>query len=302
MNFKDQAEQFLKTAQTRKRNPIKTSTVRKYESSLTHVLPLFGTRDLADVNNNALKTLVSKLAADGLSASTIVGVVAVVKLVVASAVNDQGEELYPRTWNHEFIDLPVIDQKSQKAPVAGAQAISQAIRHADGQDKALYALLAGSGLRGGEALALYVGPDDGVKSTWNPETGIVYVRSTLTRDGESSPKTTAGIRQVDLSPELNAYLIAALAPVEGHPMFHPIREMTAYDRLKKVGIPGFHSFRRFRLTHLRKSVVRESLIKIWMGHANESVTDRYDKISDDISARKEFAVKAGLGFELPRTA
>src|ERR1700752_404743 len=297
MNFKDQAEQFLKAAQTRKRNPIKASTVRKYESSLTHVLPLFGTRDLADVNNNALKTLVSKLAADGLSASTIVGVVAVVKLVVASAVNDQGEELYPRTWNHEFIDLPVIDQKSQKTPVAGAQAISQAIRHADGQDKALYALLAGSGLRIGEVRALMVGPEDSVKSTWNPDIGIIYVKQALIREGLSTPKTDAGTREIDLSPELNAYLIAALAPVEGQSMFRPIREMTAYDHLEKVGIPGFHSLRRFRVTHLRKSVP-EGLLKFWIGHSNESVTDRYDKIRADVDARKSFAVKAGLGFSL----
>lgn len=293
MNFKDQAEQFLKAAQTRKRNPIKASTVRKYESSLTHVLPLFGSRDLADVNNNALKTLVTKLSADGLSASTIVGVVTVVKLVVASAVNDQGEELHPRTWNHEFIDLPVIDPNSQKAPVAGGKAVSQAISQAVGEEKALYALLAGSGLRIEEAHVLAVGPEAEKVSTWDPQTGTIYIRSSA----DWTPKTDAGVRDIDLAPELNAFLIATLKPVDGQPMFNHVARMTGYRHLEKVGIPGFHSLRRFRVTHLRKSVP-EGLLKFWIGHANESVTDRYDKIRVDVDARKTFAEKAGLGFSL----
>jgi len=38
----------------------------------------------------------------------------VVKMVVASAINENGEELYPRKWNHEFLDLPEV--KNQKQP------------------------------------------------------------------------------------------------------------------------------------------------------------------------------------------
>jgi hypothetical protein len=36
--------------------------------------------------------------------------------VVASAVNEEGEPIHPRKWNHEFIDMPVIDKKKQKTP------------------------------------------------------------------------------------------------------------------------------------------------------------------------------------------
>jgi len=31
-----------------------------------------------------------------------------VKMVVASAVSDEREQIYPRTWNHDFIQLPVV--------------------------------------------------------------------------------------------------------------------------------------------------------------------------------------------------
>src|ERR1700675_1814979 len=118
MNFKDQSNTFLKSIQSRKRNPVKPATVAKYEASLKHALPLFGNRDLSQVNNSDLKVLVKMLSDEGLSASTITGVAVVVKLVVASAVNEQGEELYPRSWNSEFADLPVINPASQHAPIA----------------------------------------------------------------------------------------------------------------------------------------------------------------------------------------
>src|SRR6266436_9878486 len=110
MNFKQQAETFIKAAQVRRRNPFSTATVLKYEASLNnHIFPLFGNRDLAEINNNAMKVLVAKLSAEKLSNATIVGIVAVVKAVVDSAVDGEGNSLYPVCWNDEFIDLPVID-------------------------------------------------------------------------------------------------------------------------------------------------------------------------------------------------
>lgn len=302
MNFRQQAEQFIKTAQMRRRNPITAASVRKYEASLNHAYPLFGNRELKDINNGAVKVLIAKLATDGLSASTISGVFSVVKAVVASAVDEQGQELHPRTWNPEFIDLPVIDPKSQNAPVMDAQAVSRALGQAKAQDKALVALLAGTGLRIGEAQALYVGPQDSVNSTWDPQTATIYVHSTVINDTEiqPSPKTAAGIREIDLSPELNAFLRANLAPVVGGRMFASpdggiMCRKAAVLRLPTV--PGFHSLRRFRVTHLRKTAP-EGLIKFWIGHQDASVTDRYDRIRVDIQARKEFAAKAGLGFSL----
>jgi integrase len=302
MNFKTQSENFLKAAKTRKRNPISDATARKYEASLEHAHSIFANRELSDVNNNALKVLVAKLSAEGLSASTITGVVTVTKLVVASAVDENGDQLFPRTWNHEFMDLPVIDPKSQKAPVMGALALSQVVSQAKGQDKALVALLAGSGLRVGEAQALFVGPEDSVNSTWDPKTGTVYVKTTVVEDSDiqKGTKTPAGVREVDLAPELNAFLVATLHPVVGQRVFHGTKSglfcrKTAAARLATV--PGFHSLRRFRVTHLRKHVP-EGLLKFWIGHSNESVTDRYDKIRADVPARKSFAEKAGLGFSL----
>jgi hypothetical protein len=40
--------------------------------------------------------------------------------------------------------------------------------------------------------------------------------------------------------------------------------------------------------------------KLWLGHANKDVTDRYaEQLKEDVEWRKEEAEKAGLGVKLP---
>jgi hypothetical protein len=71
---------------------------------------------LSEVNNAVMKSLVAKMVEGDLSAKTIDTYSQAVKMVVTSAVsavNDEGEEIYPRKWNHEFIDLPLVQRKSK---------------------------------------------------------------------------------------------------------------------------------------------------------------------------------------------
>jgi integrase len=70
--------------------------------------------------------------------------------------------------------------------------------------------------------------------------------------------------------------------------------------LKKLGQPkaGFHAFRRFRRTWLRKNRTPEDLIRFWLGHADETVTDGYSKLGEDVEYRKQVAAEVGLGFEI----
>ena len=42
----------------------------------------------------------------------------------------------------------------------------------------------------------------------------------------------------------------------------------------------------------------EDLIRFWLGHADETVTDGYSKLREDVQYRKEGAEQIGLGFEL----
>jgi integrase len=296
MNFKTQSENFLNAIQTRRREPATESTVVSYRSALNaHILPTLGSMNLAKIENGTLKALVVELSNKGLKAATITKIIAVVKLVIASAVDQNGNQLFPRVWNNDFMDLPIINQKDQTAPVAPVKAIQEAISQANPQDRALYALLAGTGLRIGEALAL-------TSADWDRDNMTLSVTKTVSQGAvREGTKTEAGNRQVDLHPDLNKFLIAVL-PADGL-LFQSetssvLRTKTLYRHLGETKIPGFHSLRRFRITQLRKTQVPEGLVQFWAGHAGETITDRYDKISQDLPARKLWAQKAGLGFRL----
>jgi integrase len=76
-------------------------------------------------------------------------------------------------------------------------------------------------------------------------------------------------------------------------------EKTRMD-LKLERGKAIHAFRRFRTAYLRKNRVPWDLQKLWLGHANRDVTDRYaEQLKQDVEWRKEVAENAGLGFKLP---
>ena len=68
----------------------------------------------------------------------------IAKMVVASAVNDEGDQIYPRKWNHEFIDLPQVTD--QRTPTFTAEEVAKITKAAEGQLRVLYSLLGGTGL------------------------------------------------------------------------------------------------------------------------------------------------------------
>ena len=65
---------------------------------------------MAEVSNAALKLLIATMAAGGLAPKTIVSYSLVVKMVVASVVNTEGDQIYPRKWNHDFVGMPIVDK------------------------------------------------------------------------------------------------------------------------------------------------------------------------------------------------
>src|ERR1700694_3278914 len=107
VTFREQAVIWLNQLKNRKRNPVRTSTVGNWESHLEKwINPNMGDTPLDAVNNLAMKELVAKMVASGeLGPKSIGNYTQVVKMVVASAVNEHGEAIEPREWNHEFIDL-----------------------------------------------------------------------------------------------------------------------------------------------------------------------------------------------------
>ena len=309
LSFKVQAESWLRHSQNRKRAPIKPATAAGYRSYLDkHLVPALGEMPLSNVDNKTVKGVVEKLTNAKLSPKTIVSIVEVVKLVVASAVNDNGEEVFPRKWNHEFMDLPIVKQKDQTAPAFSPAQVTSIIERAKGRYRVLYALLAGTGLRIGEALALRINDEEGTSISSDCRT--LYVRKSIWRGSQQEPKTDNAIREVDLPAVLADVLKAFIGnrtsgyvfeTDSGRPLSSRNILRDSLDKiLVKIGSKqdglAFHSFRRFRVTHLRDQSVPEDILRFWIGHADKSVTDRYSKMKQRIDKRREWAEKAGVGF------
>ena len=83
------------------------------------------------VNNGTLKMLGEKLSAAGLSPTTIHDVAKVMRWVRASAVDENGDQIYPTKWNYEFADVPVVE--NQRTPMFTGEEITKIIAKAEKQ-------------------------------------------------------------------------------------------------------------------------------------------------------------------------
>jgi integrase len=262
--FRAQAAKWIQAVSTRRRKPVKPATISGWQHSLDKwVLPHLGDLVLADVGNAALKGLVERMVCAGLSPQTIVTHSKVVKMVVASAVNSEGEQIHPRKWNHDFIGLPIVQPEKQRRPTVTESELGEILASTKGRYAVLFALLAGTGLRIGEAL--------GLKSIdFSSDCRVLHVQRSVWHGHEQEPKTPNAVREVDIAEPLSqllreyvegksGYLFAAAS---GRPL-QPRNVLRALHATgKKV---GFHAFRRFRTETLRRARVPEDLIKLWLG-------------------------------------
>jgi hypothetical protein len=152
--------------------------------------------------------------------------------------------------------------------------------------------------------------DDGQHSGWSEENSVLAIRTSLWNGQEQKPKTLSSIREVDLSKPVNAMLAAyvkATSKTPGSYLFStrngtPLCPTTLRKyALAPLGIPGFHSLRRWRVSYLKSIGTPDSLLKTWIGHSlnGNDITARYDKSADDKLWRQEWANKVGIGFDLP---
>lgn len=305
VTFRQQTEWWLKQVQNRKRKPVKAATIKSWTQSTTKWLnPFLGDMPLCDVDNLAAKRLVSHLSDAGLSANSIRIHVQTMKLVVASAINERGEEVHPRKWNHAFIDMPEI--RNEHTPSFTSEQITALLKSATGWHLVLYALLAGSGLRVGEALGLEIGKHI------SEDCRTITVKQSVWEGIVQQPKTKNAFREVDLAPALAALLKKFVGARTSGFLFEgntgrPIASQSSilkrdlHPLLTSIGCAkcGFHSFRRHRVTFLRGQRVPENLLQFWIGHAGQTITDGYDKTKEDVAFRQMCAENVGVGFEIP---
>jgi len=311
--FKEQAKWWLdemragRIVSRKKRRPIKPATLVGYQAAVNWLNETIGSTPLAGIKNEVAKQLVIKMKAANLADKTIVNYFQVVRAVVASAVSSEGDQLHPRNWNFHFIGLPFVDEKKQRKPSLTASEVEEILARAKGRYKVLFTLLAGTGLRIGEALGLKIGEH------FSSDFSTIRVRQSVWRSSVQTPKTDNAVREIDVPSALAGFLKASVGDrtsgflfqtESGRPLTHRNVSRDGFEKIRKdmklEEGKAFHSFRRFRTSHLRKNRIPWDLQKLWLGHANKDVTDRYaEQLKEDVEWRKDEAGKAGLGFKLP---
>jgi integrase len=237
------------------------------------------------------------MSAAGLAAQSIVTHTRVVKMVVASAINPEGEQIYPRKWNHEFVGLPLIDPTKQHRPTVTKDELQTILAAMRPRFRLLVALLAGTGLRIGEALGLKTDDlTDGCR--------VLHVRRSVWQLQEQEPKTSNAARVVDVPEQLAQVLQHHVKGKSGY-LFATYKggvlgQRNVLRALHAGGATcGFHALRRFRTEVLRRERVPGDLERLWLGHAGTSVTDLYARgLAEDVAWRQQWAARAGLGFAL----
>jgi integrase len=166
------------------------------------------------------------------------------------------------------MDLPVVKQSEQSRPSLKADPISKLIQGSNGQEQALYVLLAATEMRISEALALET------KHFINNGRTIV-VEQQVEKDAPRIVrhlKTDAARREIDLHPDIAEYLRRYITEKEGL-LFQTanktphlngnLEERWLTPRLEKMELDekgmGWHAFKRFRKTWLRSQRCLEDI-------------------------------------------
>jgi len=284
----------------------KPGSVLSMESQLTkHILARFGSLPLDAVDETAVQEFVADLkratfrmrTPNGdpnktykLSRKTILNIVGVVKLVLGKKV-----------WMTWELDLGKPEDPQQR--YFTEEQLKQIIEGAEGQYRVLFALLAGTGMRIGEAAGLHI--DD-----LDLDNCVIYVRRAVWNGRELSPKTRNAVREIDIDSGLADILRQHVGVKEAGRVFEArngspisgnnILKRVLHPLLKKLGIPkaGLHAFRHSRVTMLRKRGTPEDLQKQWIGHSSLRTTDRYSHTHEELEYRRLAASRVGLNFDV----
>jgi integrase len=258
-----------------------------------YLVPRFSSLPLAAIDEKRVQEFIADLRrteykwpngiSRKLSPKSIRNIVGVLKQVL-------GEKI----WREGKLTLPEIPETEQRC--FRPDEMLQIVNAATGQWKVLFATLASTGLRCGEAFGLHVEDLD-------LATGRIHVRRSVWNGEEVSVKTKRGYRTVTIEPGLIGMLAAHLGQRKGLRVFQT-RNGTPFCKgnvrrklnqiLKQLNLApaGLHAFRHGRVSVLQENGVPGDLVKEWVGHSNLRTTSRYTHFRDDF--RKQVAADVGL--------
>lgn len=307
MLMKDLIEQWK--AKLRKRvelGKLKPASLDTFTSrTSTWILPHLGELEIESIRNGRVKEFAETIS-QKLGPKTTREVVGLVKMILESHVNADGEPLLDLRWRTDFIFENVKEIGRQSQPTISRDALNAVLRNRrmKVRDRVLIALAASTGMRIGELLALKIngGEED---TSWVPTENVIRVRKSFYRGRLQLPKTESSQRLIDLSSPLQNMLAEfARGRQPGELLFatrtgKPLEpsHVRRYIMLPN-GIQGAHVLRRFRSTWCEEQGTPRSLLDAWIGHSNGNVTDRYIKSAEDREFRRKQVDRIGTGLNL----
>jgi len=248
-----------------------------------YLLPRFGMIPVDAMNERQIQEFIAYLSRTRLSPKSVRNIVGVLKLIL-------GVKVW-RDWNLSMPEIPINEQRY----FTEAEML-QIVSAAKGQWHVLFATLASTGLRAGEAFGLHVNDLD-------LSAGKVYVRRSVWRGQEVTVKTKRGYREVNIEPALIQMLEQHLGERKSGRVFQtktgtPLSKDNVRRKLHSILLAlglkkgGLHAFRHGRVSILQANGVPGDLVKEWVGHSSLRTTSRYTHFRDDY--RQRVAAELGL--------
>jgi integrase len=262
----------------------KTETARNFKSSLNkYLVPAFGKKQLSEIQTEDLQRFVSQTKT---GAGNLHNVMKVFRTVWKSA------KAWGYVKHNPFVDVIMPPIKKAEQRFFSEAELCRILTAAPEPFRTLYWILAQTGLRIGEVLAL----------TWecvNVELGTIEVRGSVARGKlrEGETKSDAAKRLIPISPRLTEHLAIYQTKIwtandlnllfangEGKPwhadslldrIFQPFLESLGIEKA------GFHAFRHASATILSRMKVPMEIRRARMGHTDEEMTLRYTHVIDE---------------------
>lgn len=257
---------------------VKPKTKAQYEGSLrSRILPIFGKRQLAGIRRSDIQAWMAGMNDEELSASRIHQCLVVLRQLLDAAVDDRLIARNPA----ERIKRPKIPYK--EAAYFDPATADQIVAHIDEPYRLVFRVLALTGLRWGEAVALRRRHVDLLRRRLRVEESVAEVNGELIF-GETK---THAVRSVPLSPSLLAELKERLENLASHPdtlLFTgekggPLRYRYGYmvlwrPTLKKLGLPkvGLHALRHSAAARMISAGASPKAVQSIMGHRSAAFT------------------------------
>ena len=276
VRFDEYAEEWVRTYRGRTSRGIRSTTLDEYAKDLElHVLPVLGRRKLAEIEPRHIKTLVADLSRSGRASSTVRNIIAPVRALFATAVEEGVIRSNP------CAGLRLAGGTDHERRALTEDELASLLAEIPPQWQLVVRFLAQTGLRAGELIAL----------RWEDvdlDSRRVRVRRRIYKGTVDAPKSRFGKREIpvsiDLAQRLRVHHGASKFSKEASPVFAsdvgtPLSPGNLLRRVvkpagKRAGMDwvGLHTLRHTCASLLFRSGWNAKQVQMMLGHHSPAFT------------------------------